>query len=137
MGQVAYKKKIRVSVDGETDWKTVPATSPSLDFTGDVLDQTDLKNINADGYRSRLLGLHDWSVNCDSMYTSGDDALVMIRAAKMGRSALFVQYLPDGDVAGGFQGPVVVESYNLSGDLGSLETVSITLQANGPLVVAR
>lgn len=130
MGQAAYTKKVRVSTDG-TNWEDVPATSPSLDLGGDVLDDTDLAT-NA-GYRSRVLGLHDWSVNCDSNYKTGNAALAMIRSAKLNRSQLHVQYLPDGTVANGFQGQVVVENFNLSGEVGGLETAGITLQANGAL----
>lgn len=130
MGQAAYIKKIRISSD-ESTWVEVPATSPSLDFSGDVLDDTDLEdNI---GYRSRLLGLHDWSVSCDSNYKTGNGALDLIRSAKLNRTAIYVQYLPKGVVEGGFQGECVVENFNLSGDVGGLETVSITLQGNGQL----
>jgi predicted secreted protein len=133
MAEAAYKKKVRVSTDGST-WVDVPTTSPSLDLTGEVLDTT---KVGSDtGYRTRILGLNDWSVSCDSNYETGNAALAMIRNAKLSRSALQVQYLPDGTVANGFQGAVVVENFNLSGDMGSLETVSITLQANGALANA-
>jgi predicted secreted protein len=135
MADAAYKKKVQVSVNGTSNWKDVPCTAPSLDLSGEVLDDTTLAN-SASGYRSRMLGIQDWSVSCDSNYTTGNDALDMIRNAKITRGNLHVRYLPQGTVSGGFQGPVVVESYNLSGDVGGLETVSITLQANGALANA-
>lgn len=133
MSTASYVKKVKVSVD-EADWKEVPCTSPSMDLSGDVLDDTTLAN-NA-GWRSRILGLHDWSVSCDSNYTAGNDALTLIRAAKINRSKLYVQYLPDGTTANGFQGEVVVENFNLSGETAGLETVGITLQANGAIKAA-
>ena len=133
MGVASYNKKVRVSTDGKT-WKDVPTTSPSLDFGSDVIDDTDLANTT--GFRSRVIGLHDWSVKCDSNYSADSEALAMIRNAKLSRSILYVQYLPTGEVAGGYQGKVVVESFNLAGEIGGLETVAITLQADGALGVA-
>ena len=60
----------------------------------------------------------------------------MVRAAKLNRTALYVQYLPDGTTANGYKGKVVVENFNLSGDIGGLETVAITLQGDGALGAA-
>ncbi len=133
MGQAAYSKKVQVSTDGAA-WKDVPTTSPTLNLGGDVLDDTDLAS-NA-GYRTRILGLHDWSINCDSNYSSGNEALVLIRNAKINRSTLHARYLPDALPANGFKGEVVVENFNLTGEVSGLETVSITLQANGALSAA-
>ena len=127
-----YIKKVRVSVD-KSDWKDVPATSPSLNIGSTVLDDT---VVGGDGYKSRILGLHDWSVSCDSNYSTGNAALTLIRTASMNRSKLYVQYLPDGVTAGGFQGEVVVETFNLSSGVDDLETVAITLQADGALAAA-
>lgn len=131
MGQAAYKKKVEVSVDGSTDWKEVPATAPALSISGDVIDATNTANTT--GYRSRILGLNDWSISCDSHYKQGNDALNLIRLAKINRTKLYARYLPDGVVANGFKGEVVVENFNLSGEVGGLEVVAITLQANGAL----
>ena len=133
MAQAAYTKKVQVSADGGTTWLDVPTTSPTLDLGGDVLDDTVVGN---NGFRSRILGIHDWSISCDSNYAVGNAALAAIRSSKLTRSALMARYLPDGVVANGFQGSVVVENFNLSGDVGSLETVAITLQANGALADA-
>lgn len=134
MGKAAYVKKIQVSADGITNWLDLPATSPSLDIGGDVLDDTELAS-NA-GYRSRVLGLHDFSVSADSNWSGADAAIALVRAAKLGRLPLFMRYLPDGTTTYGLKGAVVVESFNHSGDVGELETVSISLQGNGALSAA-
>ena len=135
MATAAYAKKVQVSTDGST-WKDVPCTSPSLESSSEVLETTDLAT-NA-GYRTRILGLQDWSISCDSNYTTGDAALTLIRTAFQNRTALHVRYLPrgSGQLAEGFKGQCVVESYNLTGEVGGLETVAISLQANGALTSA-
>ncbi len=136
MGNAAYKKKILVSITGTGNWVELPTMSPSLDFGGEVLDDTDTSNVGDNGFRSRVLGLNDWSVNADSNWKPAHAGLTMVRNAKLNRSKLFVQYLPTGEIAEGFQGPVVVESYNQSGEVAGLETVSIALQAAGALAPA-
>ena len=134
MGQAAYTKKVAVSDDNGVTWHDVPCSSPSLELTGDVLDDTELAT-NA-GFRTRVLGLNDWSVQCDSRFTANNDALTAIRDAKINRTALMVRYLPDGTVANGFKGDCVVENFNMSGAVEGLEEVAITLQANGALGAA-
>lgn len=129
-GKAAYPKIVKVSADNGVTWQILPATGPSLDLGGDVLDDTDMSS-NA-GWRSRCLGLHDWSVKCDSNWSSGHAGLGLVRTAKLGRSALKVAYLPDG--VAGYMGDCVVESFNHAGEVGGLETISITLQAKGALV---
>lgn len=144
MSQAAYQKKVRISADDGATWHDLPATSPSLEIGGDVLDDTDLAT-NA-GYRSRCYGLHDWSANADSNYkpttgnapndsASGATALKLCRDAKLNRTGLKFRYLPTGSVTDGtgLEGDVLVETYGGSGEVGGLETVSISLQANGLL----
>ena len=139
MSTAAYSKKVQVSANGTSDWLDVPATSPSLEMSSEVLDDTDLAtNV---GYRTRVLGLHDWSISCDSNYTSGNAGLTLIRNAFMNRTALYARYLPNGAadnaaIALGFKGAVVVENFNLSGETAGLETAAITLQGNGALAAA-
>jgi len=130
-GKAAYIKKIQVSVTGANGtWKNLPATSPSLEIGGDVLDDTSIIN---EGFRSRILGLHDFSASADSNWDPTNEGLPLVRAAKMNRTPLFVQYLPDGTHTHGVKGACVVETYNHAGDVGDLETVSISLQGNGAL----
>lgn len=131
-GQAGYKAKIAVSTDGGTTWLELPATSPSFDLGGDVIDVTELKtNV---GYRSRILGLHDYSISADSKYLAGEPGLVAVRDAKLNRTELDFRMLPDGSVlTDGWSGKCVVESYNFSADVGGESTVAISLQGNGNL----
>lgn len=131
MSQPAYVKKIKISTDN-TVWNDLPATSPSLSIGGDVLDDTNLAT-NA-GFRSRCLGISDFSVSADSIWLENNQALTDLRDSKLNRTTLYIQYLPKGIVDGtGFTGQVVVESYEMTGDVAGLETVSISLQGNGTL----
>jgi len=142
-GQAAYVKKIEVRVPAGT-WYKLPATSPSLEIGGDVLDDTELAT-NA-GYRSRIHGLSDFSCSADSIFkplvggdgsadaASGAKGLDVIKQAKLTRATIEVRYLPTGEVdANGLKGNCIVETYNHSGDVGGLETVSISLVGNGAL----
>lgn len=136
MATAAYAKKVQVAAVGASTWTDVPCTSPSLEVSGEVLETTDLAT-NA-GYRTRILGLTDWSISCDSNYTTADAALKLIRDALTNRTPIQVRYLPKGTtaLAEGFVGQCVVESYNLTGEVGGLETASISLQGNGALAAA-
>ncbi len=130
MGKAAYVKKVQVSSDNGDNWHDLPATSPSLDLGGDVIDDTDMED-NV-GFHSRILGLNDWSVSADSNWSPDHTGLGLVRSAKLNRTPLKVAYLPNGTA--GYMGDVVVESFNQAGDIGGQETVSISLQADGPLV---
>lgn len=130
MASPSFKKKVRVSTDG-TVWSDLPATTASLNLAGDLLDDTDLATNS--GYRSRTYGLRDWNVPVTCNWVPGDPALQIVRDAWTNSTAIFIQYLPDGAVANGLEGPCVVENYNLSGDVGALETVEFTLQADGAI----
>ena len=144
MSQAAYVKKIRISDDAGANWYDLPATSPSFEIGGDILDDTELATNS--GYRTRQYGLHDWSASADSNYkpitgvgatddASGATALQKVRDAKLNRTAILMRYLPTGDDndGTGLEGSCLVENFGGSGEVGGLETVSISLQANGPL----
>ena len=145
MGNAAYVKKVQILVDGV--WLDIPATSPSIEIGGDLLDDTDLAT-NA-GFRTRCYGLNDWSASVDSNWrmvtndgaiddSNGSRVLAVIRDAKVAHNILEFRYLPVGEanLAVGLQGQVLVENFGQTGETGGLETVSISLQANGPLAPA-
>jgi len=123
----AKNKKINVSVAG-AEWKKLPATSGSFNHGPTVLDDTELAN---DGYRSRLLGLRDWSVSVAINWKATDDAITIVKNHLYSGADLHVQYLPDG--TNGLEGECVIEGYNLGGGVDELETGDITLQGNGLL----
>ena len=133
-GQAGYKSKIQISIDSGTTWLDVPATSPTVEVAGDVLDTTELKT-NA-GFRTRINGLHDFSMNADSNYLKADPALVALRDAKLNRTNVLARFLPDGtDETDGFSGQVLVETFNLSSGVGDLITAAISLQGNSAITV--
>lgn len=146
MSQAAFLKKVQISADAGATWHPLPATSPSLEIGGDLLDDTTL--INNAGAHHRMYGLTDWSASCDSNLVvmtgnagtdtaSGAKALDLLRAAKLGKTGVKFRYLPTGNVdSTGLVGDVLVETYSFAGEVNGLETVAISLQANGPLAAA-
>ncbi len=135
-GQPGFEKTIRLkdlatSADALSD---LPATSAALNHGGDILDDTHMAL--SDANRSRVYGIRDWSITGTVVYDPTDATVTKLRNAWLNRTGLLVQYLPVGLVASGFQGDCVVETFNLSGDIGGLETVDFTLQSNGALVAA-
>lgn len=135
MGQAAYQKTINVSDDGGSTNAEAPANTGNLNQGGDVLDDTEMSLSHA--FRSRLYGLRDWSVDMTLEYEPGSStAFQILRDAWLNRNNVFVQYLPDGTIANGFEGSTVVETFNMSGEVGGKETVEVTLQADGELSAA-
>ncbi len=138
MTQAAYVKKIQISPNGSPlDLEDVPAVSANLNHGGDVLDDTNMADVSASGMRSRLLGLRDWSISVTMLYDTSEVSVTTLRNGWLNRTQLWVNYLPDGTTANGFGGPVVVETFNMSGDVGGLEQVELTLVAAGDLGAAQ
>lgn len=132
-GQAAYKSKLQVSTD-DTVYHDIPATSPSFEIGGDVIDTTELKT-NA-GYRTRINGLHDCSVTADANFLSSDPALIMLLNAKTTRTPVYIRYYPDAsDTAFSLVAQFVVETFGLSGDTGGLVSASIPLQGTSDVTV--
>jgi predicted secreted protein len=140
----AYKKKVQVSADAGITFYDLPATSPSLEIAGDVIDDTDLAS--NEGYRTSCQGLNDWSSSADSNFkpltgnvpndtASGAKGLSLVLNAKVTRGQLVYRYLPTGvdDDGTGLQGIVIVETFSFAGEIGGLETISISLKPAGPL----
>jgi predicted secreted protein len=125
-GLVGYNKVVSVKTTASTAYSAIPASQASLNFGAELLDDTDFTST---GYRSRVAGLRDYSINVSAFYATSNTALSAIRTALIGGTNLDVRYLVNGTA--GFQGRVRVESFNNSGDVGGLETVEVTLQSNG------
>jgi hypothetical protein len=139
MSQAGYEKKVKVAdaTESPTNFLDLTAVSATLNHGGDVLDDTDMANISATGMRSRILGLRDWSISATLNYdTSVAGVVTVLRNAWLNRTQLEMQYLPDGTVGNGFQGLCFVETFNMSGDVGGLEQVELSLVADGDLVAA-
>jgi len=135
MAQAAYKKKVEIKFpEGEdyesTDWVEVPANEANLNFNTDILDDTVL----GDDMRSRLPGLIEWDVSMTVLYDEDDDIVDDLRTAFTNRDEIDVRYLPDGE--SGWEGPVVIETFDMSGGVDDLETVDVNLLSAGELEIA-
>jgi predicted secreted protein len=127
MSIAAYTKSINVKTTGSTVWLECPANNATLTLNADVLDDTDMTST---GFRSRIIGLRDWSISIPSWYDDTNTALTTLRSAWLARTKLDVQYLANG--TSGFQGTCFVESFSLSGDVGSLEQADVSLVPAAP-----
>jgi hypothetical protein len=123
-----YQKDVLIATSSTASYTQPPATSATLTLAGDVLDDT---TIQSTGFRSRLIGLRDWSISIPSLFESTNTAFGQIRSAWFNRTTLSVQYLPDG--TNGFLGTVYVETFSHSGDVGGIESVDINLVAESQL----
>lgn len=134
--QAAADKKVRIRDNAVSAavFADSKSTTAALNQGGDLLDDTNMAT--SPTYRSRIYGLRDWSVTITLTYDTANAVQTVIRNAWLNRTELEVQYLPDGTVGNGFQGVVLVESFNASGDVAALETVDVTLQANGAIAAA-
>jgi hypothetical protein len=130
MSIAGYQKTVRVKTTAESTWYDFPATSATLNLSGDVLDDT---TILSTGFRSKLLGLRDWSISIPSNFETTNTAFARVRSAWLGRTKLDVEYQPTGTTTVGFGGVAWVENFSHSGDVGGLETVDITLVAESQL----
>ena len=136
MSQAAYQKTVNIKDSSQsTGFVEAEANTASMDHGGDLLDDTQMALSNA--YRSRIYGLRDWSVSLTMELNQGSStAFNILRDAWINQRSIDVQYLPDGTVGNGFEGTALVESFNLSGDVGGKETVDVTLQADGAISAA-
>ncbi len=133
MSVAAYLKKVKIGSQSE-GFNDIPAQSATLNHAGDVLDDTEMATNQ--GHRTRILGLRDWSISMTIIYDPANAVVTTLRDMWLNRVTESIQYLPDGTIANGFEGEVIVENFNMSGDVGGLEMVEVSLQAAGVLGVA-
>lgn len=127
MSQAAYQK--RVLLDFGDGWVDLPANEASLSVSGTVLDDTVL----GEDMRSRLIGLLEWSVSTTVLFDADDEIVTDLQAAFFARDEIDMRYLNDG--TDGFEGPVVIENFDMSGGVDELETVDVNLLSAGALEV--
>jgi len=125
-GLAAFNKVVSVKTTGASVYTELPGSNASLTFQGEMLDDT---TYETSGWRSRVRGLRDYNLSVTCVYSSTHAGLAIIRAALFSGVDLQFKYLPDG--TNGFGGKVKVESFNMSGDVGGLETVDVALQPTG------
>lgn len=143
MGMASYAKEVWVTTEAvgggpdQAAWAKVPANTAALDASGTVLDDSAI-GFNQ-GQRSRLIGIIEWGITMTVNYDTGGEgaaAVALIRDAWLNRKRIFAQYLPDGTIGSGWEGPTVVETFNMTGGVDDLETVDVNLLSNGPLGIA-
>jgi predicted secreted protein len=128
MSIAAFNKVVTIRSTTSSTNHELPATNATLTLAGDLLDDTDMSST---GFRSKTIGLQDWSLAAPSNFDTSNVALTVARQAWQSRTRVLMRYLPNGTA--GFQGIAFVETYTLSGDVGGLETVDINLQADSAL----
>ena len=126
MAELGYNKIVGVKTTSGTTYAHIRGSAASFDFGGEMLDDTDFTST---GFRSRVRGLKDYSISITAFYGSTQEAIEIVKDAVISGVTLDFQYLPNGTQ--GFTGQVIVETYNLSGDVGGLETVEISMPSFG------
>ena len=143
-GTAGFRKVLRISSDDPagagflaTSWKQVPSKDASLSNGADNLDDTNMQD-NAAGWRSFVLGLLQWSINGNLIGKPGSADIAQVRDSMINRTQLWMQYLPNGiaNLSQGYQGEVLVSTFDDSGSVEDLEMVSFTLQGTGSLETA-
>lgn len=114
-------------VDIDYEWRELPANEATLNFNTDILDDT----ILGDDMRSRLPGLIEWDVSMTVLYDQEDEIVGDLRDAFVDRNEVNIRYLPNGE--SGWEGPTVIETFDLSGGVDDLETIDVNLLSAGEL----
>lgn len=123
MSVAGYTKVLRIKTTASVDWSNVPANTATLNFSGEMLDDT---TFDSTGYRSRIRGLIDYNISLTAVYSTSSSALGILKSALTAGTRLNVQYLPNG--SNGYAGTCVVENFTHTGDVGGLETIDVSLQ---------
>lgn len=115
-----------------TSAEVVGANSYTLDIGGDVLTDTSFKSARENGgNQTRVLGLHDVSFSIDRFSDYGKIFLEY----KRNRSRVLIEVTPGGEdcgpYGGTYRGWFVVETDGFSGDVGDLESESISFNLAG------
>lgn len=128
MSQPAYQKVVQAKSTGSTTFGTIPANDATLTFGPDLLDDTDFTST---GWRSRNVGLKDWSANMTVLDDPSSTVINVLRAAVLAGSRVSFRYLPNG--TNGFSGTGYVQNFSFSGAVADLETIEVTIVPDSAL----
>jgi hypothetical protein len=128
MATAGYQFTISVSTSKTGTFSEIPSSTGSFNRTADVLDTTDTTNA---GFHQRLINLLDTAASVEANWSSSDTALTAIESAFDNRTELWVKVLPDNVAGNGKKFQVVVENFNVSLDVNSQITVSVSFQGTG------
>jgi hypothetical protein len=110
----------------------VGAKTYTLSIEGDILDDTNFKDARSNGgIRTKVYGLHDVSFSIERNSDYGQQFL----EHKQARSRVLIDVTPGGEDCGPFGGTYrgwfMVETDSFSGDIGDLESESISFNLDG------
>lgn len=125
MALAGYNKSLGIKTTGSTSaYQQIPGTTATFNIGADLLDITDFTST---GWRARIAGLKDYSITGDAIYDTSITAVNTLFTAFLNGTALKFQYLPNG--THGFGGEVLVQNFNMTGDVTTIEKFSFTLQS--------
>lgn len=118
-----FNATIEVSVDDSTYNDIGIANTVSGNLQAAMLEITSF----GDGAIKRIAGLFDYPVTVSGHYDDGDTGQTAIRSALVGRSQLYVRYLPDG--TNGFKVLCLVENHEMASGVSDTNTFSVSFQS--------
>ena len=113
-------------------------TEATVNLAPEVLDET----AHGDSWRTRKVGLYDWNITVtlhQDFAASKTDSVVYSYMVAQASSTItaYIRQSKSSSIAAtnpSYNGPVIIESYNpISGTVGELATVSVSMQGNGIL----
>jgi len=128
MATAGYNYTISVSTSKTGTFSEIPSSTASYNPTRNILDVTDTTNA---GYVQRIYNLKDTSVSCEANWSASDTALTAIKSAYDNGTDLWVKVLPDNVTGNGYKFKALVENFNISLDVNSQITVSVSFQGTG------
>ena len=117
-----------------------PPTSPDLvggvkdASTNDQLDLLDTTAFGNAGYKSKIVGLSDLSIDMSGDYLASDAGQAVIRAAKAGRSVVYVTIYADPSASAGSKGfryALVVTEFSIKATVSGLIEFSAKFAGTG------
>lgn len=109
----------------DTTGEAAGINNASLDFSGDLLDETDFKDTS--GWRKRIQGLKSLAFTASGHYIYNDSPQALLISSFLTGATVYVRVLFDG--TNGFKCAMKIESLSINGDLDNTAQVSVTLQS--------
>lgn len=100
----------------------------------ELLETTDFKGASASGWKTRLAGLQDGTINLSGDYESADAPQTLLRTSKRSGADCYItiHFNPTASAGSkGFQVPCIIESYEVKSATGSKVEISISAVFNG------
>ena len=128
MATAGYNYTISVSTSKTGTFSEIPSSTGTFNRTANILDVTNTTNA---GFNERLVGLLDSACSVEANWSASDTALTAIKSAYDNGTDLWVKVLPDNVTGNGYKFKALVENFNISLDVNSQITVSVSFQGTG------